>query len=61
MGSPSGSNARRVEEWVRMLAAAAIAVYALSSLEGALQIIVAGAAFLLAALTGFGLAFVSRK
>ena len=61
VGSPAGSPARHVEEWVRMLAAAAIAVYAFSSLEGALQIVVAAVALLLAALTGFGLVFVSKK
>lgn len=56
----NGNDARRMEEWLRMLAAAVIAVYAFSVLEGWLQIVVAAAAVLLAA-AGFGVAFVTRK
>ena len=50
-----------VEQWVRMLAASAVAVFALVGLDGALQILTFGLAVLLAAVTGTGSFFFSKR
>ncbi len=55
------STARHVEEWIRMLAAAALAIFALAALEGVLQVALFAIAVLLAAATGFGLFMVRRS
>ena len=56
--------ARRIwyaEQWVRMLVAAACVVFALAALEGALQLLVFGFALLLAAVSGTGRFFFTRR
>ena len=50
-----------VEQWVRMLAAAAIAVYALEGLDGVPQLVVFALAALLAGTTGRGVWFFSKR
>ncbi len=49
------------EQWVRMLVAAAVAVFAFAALEDALQLLVSGLAVLLAAVSGTGKYFFSRR
>lgn len=55
------STARQLEEWIRMLAAAALAIVALSLLDGVLQVALFAIAILLAAATGFGLFMVRQN
>ncbi len=50
-----------VEQWVRMLVAAAVAVFALAALDGALQLLVFGLAVLLAAVSGTGRFFFTGR
>ena len=59
-----GVPARKVwyaEQWVRMLVAAAVAVFAFAALDGALQLLVSGLAVLMAAASGTGKYFLSRR
>ena len=49
------------EQWVRMLVAAAVAVFAFAALDDALQLLVSGLAVLLAAASGTGKYFFSRR
>ena len=60
-GSTDAGTGWHVEQWIRMLAACAIAVFALARLDGVLQIVVCAVATLLAALTGTGVGFFSKR
>lgn len=57
----AGSAGWRLEQWVRMLVAAAVAVIALSKLDGGLQILAFGLAVLLAGTAGSGVLFFSKR
>ena len=59
-GGTEASVVWHVEQWVRMLAAAAVAVYALVGLDGLLQLLVFALAALLAGTTGRGVWFFSK-
>lgn len=51
---------RLLEEWIRMLAASALAIFALSMLDGVFQVALFSIAVLLAATTGFGRFMIRR-
>lgn len=57
----AGGTAWHVEQWVRMLVAAAIAVVALSIFDGGLQTLVFGLAALLAGTSAKGVLFFSKR
>lgn len=50
-----------VDQWIRMLAATALALIALSSFDGVLQILVCALAVVLAAITEKGVLFFSKR
>ena len=60
-GGADAGTGWQVEQWVRMLVAAGIAVLAMAGLEGVLQIGAFGLATLLAGLTGAGVRFFSKR